>query len=350
MKPAGSAPGEFELIARLSALLGEQRVPGIVGIGDDCAAIPAEKGGYTLLTCDILVEGSHFQRQPQCSLASLGWKALAVNVSDVISCGGKPSFALISLGVPEKVPVTQLETLYQGIAEASAHYDVEVVGGNIARASTFFIDVFLLGHAPRFVGRAGLQDGDLLAISGPTGESAAGRIEAQHPSSNLEKNASPRAIPAFRTHLLRQHERPTPDLRWSDWLALHAPAAMDISDGLAATLHALADINELELVLESERIPLSPALLAHTQGDRQAALELALTGGEDYQLLFGLPEDSSSPPLPHHVIGRVRAFSSNASPSSSERRNHEAGKAAAGRVLLDGRPLGRRGWDHLASG
>lgn len=311
----GDGKGEFALISRLASLLGDSSAPGVIGIGDDCAGIP--KGdGFLLMACDIAVEGRHFRRE-WASLEDVGWKVASANVSDVVACGGKPTFALVSLGIPQDTPETELEALYRGLAEAGRHYDFQVIGGNVSGAQELIVDVFILGETERFIPRGGAQPGDLLAVSGTLGDSDAGLtiLQMEQPGSDMHP-------------LVRQHLHPTARVDLVPLLQEVATAAIDISDGLAAELHHLAAASGVRLDVERTRIPLSKALSQFAAERGEQPLQRALGGGESYQILFTLPAASRQriEGSDITVIGEV---------SSGEG------------VYLSGSPLPPSGWDHL---
>lgn len=311
--------GEFELIARMAARLKGDLPKGVVGIGDDCAALPLSGGGVQLLTCDVMVDGRHFESGSS-AMADVGWRVATANVSDICACGGLPGYALVSLMVPAGQPPETLEALYEGLAEAEREYGFRVIGGNVSGGSLLAVDMFMLGEAPRFVSRGGAKPGDRIAVSGKLGDAAAGLALLA---------ASAGAAAAGSEELKRSHSRPRAEVSLVPLLQRAATSAIDISDGLSAELHHLAAASGARMDIESALIPVSQPLTAFALHRGEAPLEWALNGGEDYRLLFTLPpgklgELDGSPAT---LIGEVRA--------------------GAG-VFLDGTPLPRGGWDHLA--
>jgi thiamine-monophosphate kinase len=273
--------GEFAAIERLRQLL-----PGpgqdSVGIGDDAAAIPLPGGGWLLLTIDAVVAGVHADLSLS-GLDDLGWKALAVNVSDVAAMGGRPEYALLSVAGP---PATDLDLVGRGVAEAGRRYDCPVVGGDLVNADAVVITVAMAGAcdgAPLL--RSGARPGDRIWVTGPLGLSAAGL--------RLLKEGRETAGPA-----VAAHRRPQPSVRAG--LAARAAGAtsmIDISDGLLADLGHLTDASGVGFAIQ--RVP---------AGDG-ATREEALTGGEDYVLVFTAPDaaavDNAFARLPSpHPLGR----------------------------------------------
>ena len=306
---------EFDLISRLAAQLKSPLQPGVVGIGDDAAAIP-QKDGFLLLTCDIAVEGRHFRRGVN-PLADVGWKAAAASVSDIAACGGTPDFALISLGVPEAVPVEEYEELYRGISEAAEKFGFQVVGGNVSGSEQLLVDCFMVGSAKRFVSRAGARPGDTVALCGTTGDSEAGRRL-------LEQSARSEGEEI----LVRRHLRPDVGLELVEFLQEHATAAIDVSDSLAAELHHLSERSGVRIEVDGASVPVSPELRAFAAARGERPDEFTLYGGEDYRLLFTVPADRLA------GLDRVEVVA--------------IGKVSEGSgVFFSGTPLANRGWDHL---
>lgn len=272
--------GEFALIDRLAAAGGASRPESlIVGIGDDAAAWRSGDA-IVLATTDTIVAGVHFlpDRTPW---RDLGWKALAVNVSDIAAMGGTPQFALVTLGLPPDTPVAAVDDLYAGLRECAGEYGVAVAGGDIVRAPQAVITVALLGRGetdgegrPLLLRRDAARDGHVLAVTGTLGDSAAGLRR-------LRDGAPPDDA------LVRGHLRPRPPLE-AGRRAVEAgvPCAIDISDGLLQDLGHVCRMSGLGAVVRAADIPLSSELRAAFPED---ALALACGGGEDYQLLFAAP-------------------------------------------------------------
>ena len=296
--------GEFGLIERFKGLLGEAP-EGEVWIGDDAAVLRAP-GGTILFTADLLVEGVHFDLA-WTSPEDLGYKAVAVNCSDVAAMGGTPRRALVSLGVRTGIELPFLEALYGGMRECSDRFDMAVVGGDVSRAEALVLSVALLGN--------------------PAGRPAVGlRLLRQ-------------GLPA-RPDLRAAHLRPTPRVREVEVLRRYLPSAMiDVSDGFAADLGHLCAASGAGAVVDAGRLPLVDVTGLPLQLD---PLGLALSGGEDYELCFTIAPDRAERAAAEvesrtgtriHLVGEVR-------------------EEAEGMVLVrDGerRPLVAAGWDHLRS-
>ncbi len=307
--------GEFDLIARLAARLGKPHIPGAIGIGHDCAALP-DGDGFLLLKCDAAVEGRHFIRG-LIPFVDVGWRVATATVSDIAASGGTPTAALVSLGIPAGFPEAELEGLYDGLAEASRAYGFDVLGGNVTGATELFVDLFMTGRAKRFLPRSGAQVGDLVVVSGPLGDSAAGL--------DILKGRRPEAL----DHpLARKHRRPQARIDLVAPLQQAARACIDISDGLSSELNHLAKASGVGIAIERARIPISDTLRAYAAEAGRDPVDYALAGGEDYELLFTVARGTMPPlgGLGTRILGEVVAGSG---------------------VTMDGQPLAALGWDHL---
>ena len=278
--------GEFGLIRRIGDVLGEDLI-------DDCAkVIVGDK--ILLLTVDILLEGVHFLRRypPE----AVGWKAISVNVSDVVGNGGLPRWALVSLIVPSDLEVEYVDRLYTGIKEACRFYGCKVVGGNLSRGERIGVDVFLVGEGERPLGRSGASPGDLLFVSGTLGDSRAGLDLILMERKNYED---------FELRLIERHVRPTARIDYVKHLQKYATASMDVSDGLVADASHIAEASRVRINIESAKVPISRELAAFCRKHGKDPLEYALFGGEDYQVLFTHPRERWNPFMDMTPIGSV---------------------------------------------
>ena len=278
--------GEFGLIDRIKEDLIVEASSVIEGIGDDAAVVLATPKHFQLLTTDMLVEGIHFDLST-ISPWQIGYKAMAVNLSDIAAMGGMPRQALISLALPAESSVEFVEGLYQGLKEIARQHGVNIVGGDtVASRSGLVINVVVLGEVePAFLQRrSGAKPGDLIIVGGCLGDSAAG-LELL---SRGEWEALDFAWPLVTSHLT-----PRPQLAEGRILAAQGATSMnDISDGLASEANEVARASQVCLRLEAERIPLSPALREAAMYMGKDALQYALYGGEDYKLLATLPPEN----------------------------------------------------------
>ncbi|RME48686.1 MAG: thiamine-phosphate kinase, partial [Deltaproteobacteria bacterium] len=254
----------------------------VLGIGDDAAVLRPAAGRRLLVSTDLLTEGVHFDaRVPP---RALGRKALLVNLSDIAAMGGIPRAFLSALALPRETETHFVEELYAGFEEISRAYRVPLVGGDLsASPAGIFLCVTILGEARRVVERRGAAVGDLVCVTGTLGDAALGRrkmLEAESEASPLRENPDL----AF---LWERHLSPTPRLEAGNLLAGEglASAMIDISDGLLGDLAHILKESGVAARIFRERIPRSPAYRRLCGGDDHDAL----TGGEDYELLFTVP-------------------------------------------------------------
>ncbi|ODS51955.1 MAG: thiamine-phosphate kinase [Acidobacteria bacterium SCN 69-37] len=258
-----------------------------LGIGDDAAVLEPERGMQIVVTTDSLVEDVHFRRA-WTPAAAIGHKALAVNLSDLAAMGATPRASLLSLGLPATLPIAEFDALIDGYATLSAATRTPLVGGNIARSpGPLLIDVTAIGSVRprRVLRRTGARAGDELYVTGAPGRSAAGLA--------LLAAGIPRdAMDADERECLVWHERPEPRLRLGRIVARTsaATAAMDLSDGLADAAATLAAEAGVGVVLDEAAVPIARGVsrVAGRIGGR-SALEIAIGGGEDYELAFVVP-------------------------------------------------------------
>jgi thiamine-monophosphate kinase len=278
-----TALGEFGLIAALAKIAGRPAPGLVVGIGDDAAAWTPGTD-QQLATTDILVEGIHFTLD-SATWYDVGWKALAANISDIAAMGGVPRYALVSLALPTTTEVASVEELYRGAVALADRFGTVIAGGDTVRSpQAVVVAVVLLGDAslyqsrPRLLRRNAARPGDVVAVTGTLGGAAGGLELLLH-----GKTCDPGAAFA----LCQAHLRPIPRVPEAHvLLASGVEAAMDISDGITGDLRKLCEASGVAAVLEATQMPVHPALRTAFP-DR--ALELALYGGEDYELLFCAP-------------------------------------------------------------
>ena len=266
--------GEFGLIERIRQA-GDASTA-IVGIGDDCAAVEVPPGASLLTSTDLLIEDVHF-RSTWTDYYDLGCKAVAVNVSDVAAMGGNPQAIFLGLGAPSEMSVEELEQLLSGVRDEARRYGAELLGGDTCRSSGgLMLGVTVQGYAPaeQLVRRSGAEVGDQIWVSGCLGDSA---LALRY----LQRDEKPPEA------LARRHHRPEARVTLGRALAQSrlAKAMIDVSDGLLADLGHVLRASRLGGEVAVERLPLSQKFNEHVQQQPQD-LELALRGGEDYELLF----------------------------------------------------------------
>ena len=323
--------GEFGLIDRLSGLVGDSAA--VVGIGDDAAVLDLGGPDYVLATVDMMVEGVHFdlaRRDP----FLIGRRALAINVSDIAAMGGEPTFALVSLALSPSCPTSFVERMYEGLVHEAGRTRTGIVGGNVTKTSgPICIDVTVLGRVPRdeVVLRSGAQPGDLLAVTGTLGGAAARR---------LARAGVANADPALSEWADELPSVPSPRVAPARALAAaHLPRAMlDLSDGLAGDIHHLCGASGVGARIYEDRLPISPQTNFIAAALDVAPLALALSGGEDYELLVALPPEAL--PAARQAVG------------DSVLTVVGEGVAAADQVMLvtqhgQQEALAPRGWTHF---
>ena len=236
-------------------------------------------GGNRAVTLDVLSEGVHF-RLDWTSFGDLGYKAAAVNLSDLAAMGAEPEGLLVGLGAPGEAEVAQVIELYEGLNEAG----VPVVGGDTTWTASWFVSVTAFGTSERVPGRAGAVPGDLLVVTGPLGGSAAGRYVLEHGLEGFDE-------------LVSAHRRPPVRLEEGKALGRVAHAMVDLSDGIGSDAARIAERSGCKVVLDAEAIPRAPRL------DDVADLPF-WTLGEDYELLAALAaEDAEASGF--SVVGRI---------------------------------------------
>jgi thiamine-monophosphate kinase len=277
---------ELELVARLRRMSGRARASVIRGIGDDCAVFRPKAGEDLLLKTDQLIEGIHFPKSMRPEV--IGERALARALSDIAAAGGDPRCCLVALAVPRKKSEQWILSFFTGLLRLAKRTGTVLAGGDLAHDDKVHCSVMVVGAVKRgkALTRAGARPGDQLYVSGRLGKPWDQRIE--------------------------------PRLALGRKLAGKATACIDLSDGLSLDLHRLCKESHVAANVETaERIPIVPG----------ATLERALRGGEDYELLFTLPEHVK-PPAGTTRIGAII-------------------RGRAGTVWFEGKKLPPRGYDHF---
>ena len=293
---------EIQLIQRIRTRI-SPNANIVLGIGDDCAVYrPRGSREDLLFTTDLLVEDVHFRRATHRAV-DVGWKALARGLSDIAAMGGEARFCLVSLALAQWNDARWLDGFYKGLGELAARENTAIAGGDLGRSAVTTCDIVVCGAAARgkWLRRDTAHAGDAIYVSGELGGSALGLATG--------KGA------AYRRHL-----RPEPRLALGRYLRTRATAAMDLSDGLSLDLHRLATASGLAADIIAP--PVFPG----------AALEEALHGGEDYELLFTA---SARTRFPREFAGlRITRIGT-------------MRKGRAGEVFLHGTPLPPLGYDHF---
>ncbi|MFC1924164.1 thiamine-phosphate kinase [Chloroflexota bacterium] len=317
--------GEFGLIELLSKIVSKENNPQIlVGIGDDAAAWHSDDSTL-LATTDTLVQGVHFTEES--TWIELGWKAMAINLSDIAAMGGIPKYALVSLSLPGNTEVDDVTQLYHGLAEAAGQFKISIVGGNISSAPVVMISLMVLGQAypDGILTRSAAVPGDLIATTGYLGSSAAG-LAMLNNHLQFDKETI--------DFLRGAHLKPQPRIAEGQLLVKKGVrAAIDISDGLVADLGHICKASQVGATIEIELIPVNPKVRSAFPEDY---LDFALAGGEDFELLFTasrkvIEDIRTAVYLPVSIIGEVTR--------------------GEGITLLDKEnksyPVVKKGWEHF---
>ncbi|WP_447602272.1 thiamine-phosphate kinase [Nitrospira sp. Nam80] len=280
--------GEFALIESLRVRFASKDAGLIRGIGEDAAIVKTSSRDRLLLTTDLLTEGIHFDLATT-SLEDIGYRSAIANLSDIASMGGRPRYLLVAIAVPQHINFAAIRRLYRGLMQACRPFNVHLIGGDTsASRHDLFISITLTGavEAARALQRNGAHPGDFLYVTGTVGDSRAGLMLLQERKSHVKK-ADP-AQSAGDRFLLRRHHKPSARIEEGRWLATKrlATAAIDLSDGLAGDLRHLCDESRVGAEVDCAALPISSPCLrfAHVRG--LAPADLALAGGEDYELLF----------------------------------------------------------------
>ncbi|MGW0194368.1 thiamine-phosphate kinase [Nonomuraea sp. NPDC003201] len=307
--------GEFGVINRITSRL-PQGAAVMLGPGDDAAVVSAPDGRVVVST-DLLIEGRHFRRDWS-SGYDVGRKAAAQNLADVAAMGAVPTSLVVGLGMPADLPLTWLDELTDGFRDECAVVGASVAGGDITRCDLVVIGVTALGdlggRAP--VTRSGARPGQVVAVTGRLGYAAAGwaLLEAGVPENPVLEE------------VVVAHRRPSPPYAMGPGAAeLGASAMLDVSDGLLQDLGHVAEASGVRIELDPRAFAVGEPVAVAAKELGVDPLEWVLTGGEDHALAAVFPAEVSLPPS-WQVVGRV---------------------AEGEGVLVHGREIGRRGWDHF---
>jgi thiamine-monophosphate kinase len=273
--------GEDDLVRHIREAAAADRDGVIVGIGDDCAVLEPTPGSHLIAKTDLLIEDVHF-RWRYAEAADVGWKSLAVNLSDVASMGGRSRWAMVALACPAGTTDDAVDAFYGGLLALAHEHAVAVVGGDTSSSPRgWFINVSVLGEATRPLLRSTARPGDIVAVTGTLGRSAAGLAI-------LERDTAPDGIdPDSLASVTAAHLRPRPRVGEGRWLGL-APAVtamMDLSDGLATDVRRLCVESRVGATIRLDALPIAPSTRQVARALGRDPLAWATSGGEDYELL-----------------------------------------------------------------
>jgi thiamine-monophosphate kinase len=288
--------GEFGLIDHLTSKIKLLQPSSVKGVGDDAAVIDPEDGQQMVLTTDMLVEGVHFDLG-YTPLKHLGYKAVAANISDVCAMNAMPSQITVSIALSNRFPVEAVDELYQGIYAAAKQYKVDLVGGDTTSSvSGLIISISAVGFAPadKIVYRNGAKDGDLLVLSGDLGAAYLGLQVLEREKRVFQVNpASQPDLEAY-TYLIERQLKPEARkdvVELLKALGVVPTSMIDISDGLSSEILHLCKQSQVGCNLYEEKIPLDPQVIATCEEFQLDSTTIALSGGEDYELLFTISQE-----------------------------------------------------------
>jgi thiamine-monophosphate kinase len=246
-------------------------------MGDDAALVRPSARRHILLTTDLLIEGVDFDPDTS-SFDQIGHKAMAANLSDIAAMGGIPKYVMVAIALPTRTPMRSLDLLYQGMMRLARRYGVRLIGGDTSASfHGIMVALSVIGEAEQgqAITRSGARPGDRIFVTGSLGNSKAGleilkRRKARFP------------------YLVRRHLYPLPRVKEGRLLATRrlATAMLDLSDGLASDLRHLCEASRVGARIDRSKIPLSPPLVEYAREKGNDPFHYALTGGEDFELLF----------------------------------------------------------------
>jgi thiamine-monophosphate kinase len=291
-----------------------------MGIGDDCAILRLKPGFELLVTTDLCLEDVHFRRSWH-PPAAVGHRCLTRSLSDIAAMGGEPLACFLSLGLPANLPQVWVNGFLRGLMALARRYKVQLAGGDVSSAPQITVDIVVTGQVPSgtAVLRSGAHPGDHIYVTGSLGGSAA----------TLKQLFAGTAVKLIKSS---PHFYPTPRLEVGNWLRKHrlATSMIDLSDGISVDLRHICDESGVAALVFTNKIPVG----------KNAGLELALHGGEDYELLFTASKRTK---IPSQITGAAIT-------QIGEIRNRRDYSSAI-QILGDNgkvRPLPQRGWEHFA--
>jgi thiamine-monophosphate kinase len=312
---------ERNLIKTIRRLAGSSAAAGLIrGIGDDCAVLRPSPGSELLVTTDLCIENVHFRRAWH-PAPTVGHRCITRGLSDIAAMGGHPLACFLSLGIPDDGPQSWVNGFLRGLLAQARRFKLPLAGGDISSAPKITADIVAIGQVPagKAVLRSGARPGDSIYVTGSLGGSAA----------TLKQLFAGKKIKPTRSN---PHFYPMPRIAAGAWLRGRslATAMMDLSDGLSVDLAHICEESRVAAIVEADKIPIG----------KGAGLELALHGGEDYELLFTVPHRAKVPARIAGIavteIGEIR---------------NRGDYSSAIQILGDNgkvRPLPQRGWQHFA--
>ncbi len=286
--------GEFGLIDHITQNLEINNESTLLGIGDDAAVIHHKEA--TVITTDMLVEGVHFDLS-YVPLKHLGYKAVIVNLSDVYAMNAAAKQITVSIAISNRFPVEAVQELYEGVNLACKIYGVDLVGGDTtASTSGLMISVTALGEQKKedIVKRSGVQDGDLLVVSGDLGAAYMGLQILEREKAVFKENPQSQPDIEAYTYLIERQLKPEARKDITELLKkleVKPTAMIDLSDGLSSEIIHLCKSSNVGMTIYEEKIPLDPTVINACEEFNLDSTTIALSGGEDYELLFTIPQN-----------------------------------------------------------
>lgn len=272
-------PDEFEIIQSIKDMF-PLLIKDTIGIGDDAAVFPGALASKFLITTDALTDGTHFLSD-RIDFQDLGYKSMAVNISDLAAMGGEPLYVLLTLGLNTSIPYEKLESFFKGMNEIRKDFSFDLIGGDTVQSDTFFISVTMIGRPfKQPILRSTAKPGDRIYVSGTLGDSALGLDIILNKNGLYLQN---------RDYFVKRHYRPTPRTALAQYLTTHynISSCIDLSDGLASDLGRICEESKVGSRIELETLPMSASEIGSEYMDNpKPYLEYAYSGGEDYELLF----------------------------------------------------------------
>ncbi len=271
--------GEFGFIERFKPQFNDLLTDGLMGIGDDCAIIHANDKEDYIITTDLLMEDVHFLRH-SITPFQLGYKSLAVNLSDIAAMGGTPVASFLSFAIPKDLDVEYLDQFMEGYHELSKKYNTALLGGDTTKSLKHLaINVAVIGKCPKGKARkrSDAKAGDIICVTGNLGDSAGG-LQYLLDGITSDRNE----------YLIHRHHQPEPRITEGLFLSQKegVNAMMDISDGISSDLKHILKASHVSAEVEIQNIPISEELKNESLKNNWNAIEKATSGGEDYELLL----------------------------------------------------------------
>ncbi len=286
--------GEFGLIERISKKA-KYHSNVLVGIGDDAAVLRPDAGKLIVATTDTMVEGVHFDLS-RAPYFCVGWKALSSNISDILAMGGSAGQALVTVGLPKNSSVKDVDELYRGIRALADRYGIDIIGGDtVSSPLGLIVSITLLGEVEKkhLLLRSGAKVGDVIMVTGTLGDSGAGLGSAK-----LKVQSS---------KLIKKHLMPEPRVKESVAIASSrlATSMIDDSDGLARCVLEICRMSRVGAAIDIGSIPISKEIRKYCEDNDLDPIDLALNGGEDYELIFTASKENASR-IKNMVVKRTR--------------------------------------------